>query len=300
MNKVGSFFQSFLPFILYIAVQVVVNIVVMIVYTIRSLTSDDGVGLMVFLEELPADAGYIQMVSVIFGVIVLIGFTIWYRICFVRPIRKKTRKYWSGISFQVIIALVFLAFGLQYVAQLITGGIGHAFPTLMDNYNQLMSDAGFDSMTVMLFIYTILLAPIVEELTFRGLTMRFARQWMPFWAANIFQAFLFGVIHLNVIQGIYAFCLGLFFGWVAKTSHSIKQSIILHIIFNFLGSICIGFFDITLSFNAYVFYGIGVALTIFALIIYGREFSEKNMRHKQRYQPEVEEEPDTPELDVIE
>lgn len=287
MNKAGSFFKSFLPFIIYIAIQVIVNIVVMVIYTIRSMTSGSGTNLITFLEELPSDAGYIQMVSLIFGLIVAVLFIIWYRRVFVRPLRSKPRKYWSGINFQVIIALIFLAFGLQYVAQLLVGGIGFAFPDLLENYNQLMTEAGFDSMTIMLAIYTIILAPIVEELTFRGLTMRFARQWLPFWAANIFQAFLFGVIHLNVVQGIYAFCLGLFFGWVCKTSHSIKQSIILHMIFNFLGSICIGFFDLTLAFNTYLFYGIGVALTIFALIIYGWEFSEKNKRQKKRYQEET-------------
>lgn len=282
MSKVGSFFQSFLPFILYIAIQVVVNIVVTAVYAIRSMVNGDGSQILTFLDELPSNTDFIQMVSVIFGVIVFILFTIWYRRVFVRPLRSKTRKYWSGISFQVIIGLIFLAFGLQYVAQLIANGIGYAFPSLMENYQQLMTDAGFDSLSFLLIIYTVILAPIVEELTFRGLTMRFARQWLPFWGANIFQAFLFGVIHLNVIQGIYAFCLGLFFGWVAKTSHSIKQSILLHVLFNFLGSICIGFFDLTLAFNTYLFYGIGVALTIFALAIYGLEFSEKNMHRKNR------------------
>ena len=286
MSKISAFFQSFLPFILYIAIQVVVNIAVMVFYTIRAVTSGESASIIAFLDELPSDAGYVQLVSVIFGVIVLIIFTIWYRRAFVRPLRSKPRKYWSGFSFQVIVALIFLAFGLQYVAQLITGGIGFAFPQLLENYNQLMSDAGFDSMTIMLAVYTIILAPILEELTFRGLTMRFARQWLPFWGANIFQAALFGIIHLNVVQGLYAFCLGLFFGWVCKTSHSIKQSITLHIIFNFLGSICIGFFDVTLAFNAYLFYGIGIALTVFALIIYDREFSEKNQRQKRRYPQE--------------
>ncbi len=284
MNKASAFFQSFLPFILYIAIQVVVNIIITSIYSIRSIMEGNGSMLLTLLEELPSDSAYIQMVSVIFGIIVFILFTIWYRRVFVRPLKSKQRKYWSGISFQVIIAIIFLAFGLQYVAQLITNGIAHIFPTLMDNYNQLMTDAGFDSMSAMLILYTIILAPIIEELTFRGLTMRFARQWLPFWGANIFQAALFGIIHLNVIQGIYAFCLGLFFGWVAKTSHSIKHSILLHIIFNFLGSICIGFFDVTLAFNQYLFYAIGVALTIFAIIIYGFEFSEKNMLKKHRHQ----------------
>lgn len=287
MSKASAFFQSFLPFILYIAIQVAVNIVVMIVYTVRSLVTSDGTGLIAFLDKLPQDAGYVQTVSVIFGLIIFVIFTVWYRKAFVRPLRSKPRKYWSGLSFQVVVALIFLAFGLQYVAQLIANSIGVLAPALMQNYTQMLQDAGFDSMTVLLALYTLLLAPVIEELTFRGLTMRYARRWLPFWGANIFQAMLFGIIHLNVVQGVYAFCLGLFLGLVCRTSHSIKQSIILHIIFNFLGSICVNFFDLTLALNDKVFYGIGIALTIFALLIYGREFSEKNQRQKKRYQQEV-------------
>ena len=60
----------------------------------------------------------------------------------------------------------------------------------------------------MLAVYTIILAPVGEELVFRGLTYRFARKALPFWGANILQAALFGVMHLNLFQGLYAFFLG--------------------------------------------------------------------------------------------
>jgi hypothetical protein len=37
---------------------------------------------------------------------------------------------------------------------------------------------------------------------------------MPFWVANILQAVLFGIYHMNPLQGIYAFFIGLFLGYV--------------------------------------------------------------------------------------
>ena len=287
MKRVGSFFQSFLPFIFFIAIQVIVNLVVMIVFGIRSISSGTlDTGIVAYLEELATDTYFIQTVSIIFSVIVIIIFTAWYRRVFVRPLRSKPRKYWSGISFQVIVSLIFLAFGLQYVAQLLVNSIGIAMPQLLENYTQMMNNAGYDSMSWMLAVYALFLAPICEELTFRGLTMRFARQWLPFWGANIFQAFLFGVIHLNVLQGVYAFTLGLFLGWVCKKGHSIKHSIILHIIFNILGTIFIDFFDLTLSFNSYAFYSVGIVLTIFAMVIFHLEFSDRNKRQRKEYEEE--------------
>lgn len=279
MSKPGSFFKSFLPFIFFMAINVIVTIVTSIVFTARATASGSiDTDIFTYMDSLASDANYLQISSLIMGVIVIILFAIWYIRVFVRPLHGKTRKYWSGISFQVIIGLLFLAFGLQYIAQLVANAIGWFFPELMAIYNDLMNTTGYNEMTIILAVYSLLLAPIGEELAFRGLTMRFARQSLPFWAANIFQAALFGIMHLNIVQGLYAFTMGLFLGWVCKMGHSIKYSIILHILFNVLGTIFIDFFDVTLALHDYAFYLVGIGLAVFAMLIFHWEFSEKNER----------------------
>lgn len=279
MSKLGSFFKSFLPFIFFMAINVIVTIVTSIVFTARATASGSiDTDIFTYMDSLASDANYLQISSLIMGVIVIILFAIWYIRVFVRPLHGKTRKYWSGISFQVIIGLLFLAFGLQYIAQLVANAIGWFFPELMAIYNDLMNTTGYNEMTIILAVYSLLLAPIGEELAFRGLTMRFARQALPFWAANIFQAALFGIMHLNIVQGLYAFTMGLFLGWVCKMGHSIKYSIILHILFNVLGTIFIDFFEVTLSLHDYAFYIVGIGLALFAMLIFHWEFSEKNER----------------------
>lgn len=290
MKKAGSFFQSFLPFIFFLAINVVVTIITSIAFTARAMSSGTiDTNIFTYMDKLASDANYLQISSMIMGIIVIALFSIWYRRVFVRPLRSKPRKYWSGISFQVIIGLVFLGFGLQYVAQLVANTIGWAFPELMANYTELMNTTGYDQMTWILAVYALLLAPIGEELAFRGLTMRFARQWLPFWAANIFQAALFGIMHLNIVQGLYAFTMGLFLGWVCKKGHSIKHSIILHIIFNILGTVFIDFFDVTLALHDYAFYIVGIALTVFAMLIISFEFSDRNKRQRKHYEEVAEE-----------
>lgn len=283
MRRTGSFFQSFLPFIFNIAIQIIVIIGVMVFLGARTMVSGNlDTGIIPYLDGLATDTQFNQLVSMIAGIIIIIIFSIWYQRVFVHPLKNKTRRYWSGISVQVIISLIFLAFGMQYIAQLIAGTVGHISPELMANYTELMNSAGYDEFGGMLAIYSLILAPIAEELTFRGLTLRFARQALPFWAANIFQAVLFGVLHLNVVQGIYAFALGLFLGWVCNRGHSLKYGIILHIIFNVLGTIFIDFFDLTLGLNEYVFYAVGIGLTIFAMAIFHFEFSDRNRRRKEK------------------
>ena len=67
--------------------------------------------------------------------------------------------------------------------------------------------------------------------------MRLVRRALPFWAANLMQAVLFGIFHMNWIQGIYAFVLGLVLGWICEKGGSIYFSMFFHILFNFWGTI---------------------------------------------------------------
>ena len=99
--------------------------------------------------------------------------------------------------------------------------------------------------TGLTYLYIILLAPIAEELTFRGLTYRFARKLFLSGVQTFCRHCFFGVIHMNMIQGIYAFVLGLFLG-LCKNGHGIKYSS-QHVIFNILGSVFSNFFEVTLD-----------------------------------------------------
>ena len=55
------------------------------------------------------------------------------------------------------------------------------------------------------------------------------------------QAALFGLFHLNWIQGIYAFALGIVLGYVCERGGSIYYSMGLHLLFNLWGTLS-GFF----------------------------------------------------------
>ncbi len=69
---------------------------------------------------------------------------------------------------------------------------------------------------------------IVEELSHRGVGYcRMKRYWGKR-KAMILSALIFGVYHLNVVQAVYAFVLGLFFVWVYERYDSLWASIIAH------------------------------------------------------------------------
>ena len=91
--------------------------------------------------------------------------------------------------------------------------------------------------TVVGVISVALVAPIVEEVIFRGLTMTRLSKVMPGWLAVLVSAAIFGACHGEFVWFCYAFVLGVFFGFIDLWAGSILPSILGHIMFNAIGQI---------------------------------------------------------------
>lgn len=80
--------------------------------------------------------------------------------------------------------------------------------------------------------FVIAVAPaICEELLFRGVLYRGYRKCGA-WVAIILTAFLFGMMHMNPNQFLYAFALGILFALVNEITGSILPSVFLHLYIN--------------------------------------------------------------------
>lgn len=77
-------------------------------------------------------------------------------------------------------------------------------------------------------VATCILAPVLEEMLFRGVLLRAFLNLYPRWAAVSYSAFLFGAAHLNLYQFVLAFFLGLLLGWLFERSRSLLPCIALH------------------------------------------------------------------------
>ncbi|RSX55120.1 CAAX amino terminal protease family protein [Bifidobacterium dolichotidis] len=85
-------------------------------------------------------------------------------------------------------------------------------------------------------IFTVLLAPIVEEWFFRQQVISRLRRYDEK-TAILISAVIFGLGHGNIFQFFYAFGLGLVFGYIYVRTSRLIYSIGLHMIINALGSI---------------------------------------------------------------
>lgn len=81
-------------------------------------------------------------------------------------------------------------------------------------------------------------APVVEEVVFRGAILRalLQKKWNP-WIAIVISAAIFGIIHLNLTQGVSAFVVGIFMGWLFYRTRSIWPGVILHMMNNTISSL---------------------------------------------------------------
>jgi membrane protease YdiL (CAAX protease family) len=71
-----------------------------------------------------------------------------------------------------------------------------------------------------------------EELMFRGLLLRSMRTAAPAWAAVGASALLFGVIHMNALQGAGAFAVGVYLGFAVLVTDSLWTGVAIHAVNN--------------------------------------------------------------------
>lgn len=91
----------------------------------------------------------------------------------------------------------------------------------------------------LMVVATVIGAPIVEEVIFRGLILSRLNRALPGWLAVLLSALLFGVCHGQVVWIAYAFVLGVVFGFLALRARSIWPTLAAHLVFNGIGQLMV-------------------------------------------------------------
>ncbi len=84
------------------------------------------------------------------------------------------------------------------------------------------------------FFKVVVVAPVIEELIFRGIILNGLRKNYPAITAVFISALLFSLFHLNPWQMPATFVLGLLLGWIVLRTRNILLAIIGHAMNNFL------------------------------------------------------------------
>lgn len=99
------------------------------------------------------------------------------------------------------------------------------------------ASSSIDTGSVLGVISAAVVAPVAEELIFRGLVTNRLSRVMPGWLAVLLSAAVFGLCHGELVWFCYAFVLGALFGFIDLRAGSVLPSILGHVVFNAIGQI---------------------------------------------------------------
>ena len=109
-----------------------------------------------------------------------------------------------------------------------TGIAASGFSEIFSGYTDQAAAAFEGQNLLLLTAATVILAPLAEEMIFRGMTYRRARSYLGPAGGALISAALFGVYHGNMVQFLYAFVMGLLFAAFCEKSGSILPAVLGH------------------------------------------------------------------------
>ena len=282
MKQTGKFLGCFLPILAALSCQISVSFCFYLGYSayvafeLLKLDITDPAEQSTYIAEHMYSADMIMLITAVATIGTLIIGVLWYR----NHTSAEDFK-WKEIikNGKLLLAMACLGLSLQLLVSMCLDMLYPILPQdLTNQYDELMESLLGGNIWLSLFV-TVILAPLAEEFLFRGVTLKKAQKIMPFLAANVLQALLFGIYHMNLIQGVYAFFLGLILGYTAEYFHSVWAAILLHAFVNGSAEVlsflpeeltesCMGTVCVVLA---------GVILLFIAVKLYPRAKKEKNI-----------------------
>ncbi len=186
----------------------------------------------VFKPEWLMDANISLMISML--PMYLIGMPILIVLVKTVPAEKVEKKKMKAGHFVLAALMCFgLAYASNFIGTILTTVIGMLKGGMVQN--AIMNIA--TSINVLLAVlFMVICAPLIEEYVFRKLivdrTIKYGQG-----VAVLLSGLMFGLFHGNLNQFIYAFAIGCFLAFLYVKTGNLKITIIIHMIFNFLGGV---------------------------------------------------------------
>ncbi|MDQ8203698.1 type II CAAX endopeptidase family protein [Pelagicoccus sp. SDUM812003] len=130
---------------------------------------------------------------------------------------------WLAISYPVMI-------GVNLIWKVVLQGLG--FEQVTQDPIRLVQEGGSLAERTMIYTMIVLVAPVCEELVFRGAIFRFLHHRFPLTAATAISAALFALIHFNLYSFAPLFVIGVTLALAYRESGSLLSAVVLHAVFN--------------------------------------------------------------------
>lgn len=163
--------------------------------------------------------------------LMIIVYPLW--ILFASKVPKVEGEKHSMTVGQMILAFI-MSFSIMYFSNLISNLVTTIIGALISNPVENVLTPATAAHPIAVILLLVICAPVFEEIIFRKILIdRLSRYGEG--VAIVLAAAIFGLFHFNIGQGIYAFALGLFWGFIYTRTRKIQYTMILHMLINFYG-----------------------------------------------------------------
>lgn len=224
-NYLLGLWRVMYPLLSYLAITIIVQIPFTIFYAF-SVIKEAGQDAAKMQELLMTKVMDNTLVITLAAILVTLPFALW----LMHADKKKQRAIYGVTTYKkgtiwhgVLIAV--LAVGFCLAANNLIGILKliELFPGYQEVAQAIYSGGFF------LEILAVgIAAPVIEELLFRGLAHNRIKEYSNVLIATVLSALIFGIYHMNMVQGIYAFTLGILLSYVYEKFHTILAPILFH------------------------------------------------------------------------
>lgn len=221
----------------FLLLQGIIAVVVMVVelFAVALEAQGDVAYVMQYAEGLQTDGEFMTRLTVAATAVSAAFAVFFYWLIWGRKKTQEDKLYFKEkvLKARPVIMVSVSAFGLYFVSLLIAAVIAVVSPKTMESYNQLMEYA-LGGSELLAMLAAVILAPINEECIMRGLILKNLQKYFSVPVVIVIQAVIFGIFHMNWVQGIYVLPIGAALGYVAIKSRSVLPSIYMHLFYNLL------------------------------------------------------------------
>lgn len=277
-----NFFKSVgkasIYFLVYFATQLVMGFVYGILFSVNVMSSGEATDAVEVAEQLNTFIMDKAMEMTFWaGVMTLVIF--WIRFA----VRKKNllkEVECRKIAKEGILPIVVTGFSMNIVLSMVIG----YFPWPQGWMEAYMENSSIIDGSLMSWLTAVVMAPLLEEIVFRGLVYTRLKKGMPAIAAAIVASLAFGLCHTGIIWVIYATALGLVMTWIFEKYQSLLANILFHLFFNLMGQI-LSMIPESMEFVVWILFVAGIVG-----IVYGVKQMKKVTVEEEAVIEQVEEE----------
>lgn len=230
-----NFFKSVgkasIYFLVYFATQLVMGFVYGIMFSVNVMTSGEATDTVEVAEQLNTFIMDKAMEMTFWaGVMTLVIF--WIRFA----VRKKNflkEVEFKKVPVKNLLPVIILAPCVNVVLSMAMS----YFPWPQGWMEAYMENSSIIDGSLMSWLTAVVMAPLLEEIVFRGLVYTRLKKGMPAIAAAVVASLAFGLCHTGIIWVIYATALGLVMTWIFEKYQSLLANILFHLFFNLMGQI---------------------------------------------------------------